>query len=255
MGKASFWQRLAAFAFDLIFVAMVTAGIYLVTLQMSQYFPQAGLTDGPYDLRPPWPANILNILFAAVYFAGSWALWGQTPGKMALNIRVAGMDGERLGYKKAFVRLAAALAGSLLLGLGFWWFLFDRDRGCWHDKMAGSQVVKVDATGEGALMNSWRRWVVAGVMALVLLGNALATWVWGKLLGGFTGPVYDVNLDDARWWLDRTWQVVLAAGALTPPLLLGLKRSWRWVLAGMAAGFTASVLSYLGWFFYVIFFA
>ena len=102
MGKASFWQRLAAFGFDFAFAAGVMLGINLVTLQMSQYFPQLGRTSGPYTFFSP-SAAILSLLFMAAYFAAEWALWGQTPGMMALNIRVVQTDGARLGWKRAFV--------------------------------------------------------------------------------------------------------------------------------------------------------
>jgi uncharacterized RDD family membrane protein YckC len=251
MGKASFWQRLAAFGFDFIFVTGVMVGICLVTWQVSNYFPQAGLTSGSYDFIPPYPATILCLLFMAFYYGGGWALLGQTPGKMALNIRVLRVDGAKLGWKRALLRWVGYLISSLPLWLGFVWALFDRDTSGWHDKLAGSTVVKVDAAGED--MKSWRRWLVAGTMALVFVGVAGAAWVGGKLAGGFAVPEPVPSLEKAAWWLDTVWVLVLAVSALVPPLLVGVKLRWRWVLLSIAAGFAISLVVYLVWIGIVVF--
>ena len=64
---------------------------------------------------------------------------------MALKIKVVLKDtGEVPGYTKAFLReLVGKFVSSLVLGLGYFSVLWDKDKQGWHDKMAGTVVIKV----------------------------------------------------------------------------------------------------------------
>ena len=71
---------------------------------------------------------------------------GQTVGKMALSIRVVGLqDGAPIGYGRAFVRQLVRIISGLVFGLGYFWMLWDKEKQTWHDKAAGSVVVPIDA--------------------------------------------------------------------------------------------------------------
>lgn len=75
-----------------------------------------------------------------IYFTGK----GQTLGKKALKIRVCKVeDGQVPGYVKAFLReLVGKMVSSLVFGLGYLWPLWDSRKQAWHDKIAGTVVVK-----------------------------------------------------------------------------------------------------------------
>ena len=85
---------------------------------------------------------VLVIVYAVVY------LWlvstrGQSPGKMALGIKIVRMDGSSLGFGGALIReIIGKLVSSLIFYLGYIWILFDGKRQGWHDKIAGTYVVK-----------------------------------------------------------------------------------------------------------------
>jgi uncharacterized RDD family membrane protein YckC len=68
---------------------------------------------------------------------------GTTPGKRALGMYVVKEDGQRAGFGTMLLRewVARAISG-LVLGLGYLWILFDKDRQAWHDKLAGTYVVE-----------------------------------------------------------------------------------------------------------------
>jgi uncharacterized RDD family membrane protein YckC len=69
---------------------------------------------------------------------------GQTPGKMILDIRVVKTDGSALTNSNALVRYLGYLLNSVLLGIGWLWAFFDKDRQGLHDKLAGTYVVKAN---------------------------------------------------------------------------------------------------------------
>jgi uncharacterized RDD family membrane protein YckC len=79
----------------------------------------------------PWP--VLVLIFVYAFFAG---LFAQTPGMAVVGIRcVSVADGGRIGV------LRGALRG-FLLALVIPAILMDADRRGWHDKAAGSVIVR-----------------------------------------------------------------------------------------------------------------
>lgn len=92
------------------------------------------------------PAGLMGyfmILFP-LYFAGMW-LWRQTTfGGIVLRLKVVRLDGRRMDWPTAAVRAIGALFGSVVGGLGYFWSGWDSEKQGWHDKVAGTVVVKVD---------------------------------------------------------------------------------------------------------------
>ena len=69
---------------------------------------------------------------------------GQSPGKMAINIKIVKVDGRPLGFGGMLLReIIGKIVSSLVIYLGYIWILFDTERQGWHDKIAGTYVVKV----------------------------------------------------------------------------------------------------------------
>lgn len=81
------------------------------------------------------------ILFAA-YFAGLWLWRGTTIGGIVLRLRVVRLDGRPMDVGTALVRAVGALFGALALGLGYFWSAWDPEKQGWHDKIAGTVVVR-----------------------------------------------------------------------------------------------------------------
>ena len=86
----------------------------------------------------------MNILETSknVYFIG---IKGATPGKMVMKIKVIKKDTPtaEIGYGGAFVReVVGKLISGIVLGLGYFWILWDKDKQGWHDKFASTVVVE-----------------------------------------------------------------------------------------------------------------
>ena len=79
--------------------------------------------------------------------AYSWYFWtrrdGRTPGKFALGIRVVKADGTAISDTDAVIRAIGYQVSALLCGLGYIWAIFDKNNQTWHDKLAGTYVVRV----------------------------------------------------------------------------------------------------------------
>ena len=59
------------------------------------------------------------------------------------QLRVIRTDGAPLHFADALVRGLASIFSLAVLGIGALWILQDPERQAWHDKIAGTYVVKV----------------------------------------------------------------------------------------------------------------
>src|ERR1044071_289250 len=114
--KASFWERMGAAFLDVVLVSILGA-----------------IVGGPPQ----------GFLVALAYFAGMWAWKATTIGGIVLGLKVARMDGQPMTFTVALVRGLAAAFSVIVLFLGFLWIIWDSDKQGWHDKIAGTVVVKL----------------------------------------------------------------------------------------------------------------
>jgi uncharacterized RDD family membrane protein YckC len=120
--RAGFWERFGAWLLDGLILAV-------------PYVLLSVAVKGSI-----WP--LLMLVSTVAYFVYFEGRTGQTPGKRAVGIRVVGRDGETaIGYGRAFVRLIGRYLSALPIYLGYLWMLWDKDKQCWHDKLASDIVV------------------------------------------------------------------------------------------------------------------
>jgi uncharacterized RDD family membrane protein YckC len=125
--RAGFWLRFGAVLIDGILVSIVLLPL------------QAALPVGLY-YAIALPASI------AYYTLLEGGPRGQTVGKMACGIRVIDLaQGGSIGYSRAFIRWIGRIASSIVILLGYFWMLWDKEKQTWHDKFAGSVVVPTSA--------------------------------------------------------------------------------------------------------------
>jgi uncharacterized RDD family membrane protein YckC len=117
--RASFLDRLAAFALDCVLVAIANA-ILDITRNDGFYF-----------------------FLLLTYHIAFWAWRGTTLGGIICNLRVIRTHGAELRPPDAVVRGLASMFSIAALGIGCLWMLQDSERQMWHDKIAGTLVVKV----------------------------------------------------------------------------------------------------------------
>lgn len=115
--RAGFWIRIAALILDVLLV-----GILL------------GVAHHIFRLE---------LLALAAYGAVMWKLRGSTIGGIVFDLQVVRLDGRDIDWSTAIVRALGCFLSLAAVGLGFIWIAFDRSNQAWHDKIAGTVVVRV----------------------------------------------------------------------------------------------------------------
>ncbi len=116
--RAGFWIRLMATVLDVL--------MFVIFFNLVRY---------------GHPRLILFLWFA--YHVGMWTWKGTTFGGIVIGLKVVRLDGGPLDLGLALVRSLSSVLSALALGLGFFWAGWDRQKQSWHDKIAGTVVVKV----------------------------------------------------------------------------------------------------------------
>jgi uncharacterized RDD family membrane protein YckC len=88
--------------------------------------------------------NGLSTLLGLAYYLYFWSSYGhgQTLGNRALNIRVVKTNGSELTLMDAFIRYVGLILSFICLFIGVIWVAFDANKQGWHDKIAGTYVVR-----------------------------------------------------------------------------------------------------------------
>ncbi len=92
---------------------------------------------------------LLTLLMFLVYNTAMWAWRGTTVGGMICRVRVIRTDGRALTPQDGVVRGVASVVSIAFLGLGWIWAAWDEKRQSWHDRAAGTYVVR-DASDPSA---------------------------------------------------------------------------------------------------------
>ena len=117
--RATFLYRLGAVLIDLVMVGFVT---YLLEIEGGKRF-----------------------LIFLVYCVAHWSWQGTTVGGIICRLRVVSTEGTPIRFTEALVRGLSSILSILVVGLGWLWVLWDAERQAWHDKIAGTIVVRVPA--------------------------------------------------------------------------------------------------------------
>jgi uncharacterized RDD family membrane protein YckC len=133
-GFAPWWRRAAAFFVDSVAIG---AGSALVGL--------AGIPLVGYGLGVAFASPLLTLAYFTLQHGSRR---GQTLGDHAFGIAVRNnADAARVTYGQAFGRTFMVMLFAAFWALGgfadFLWPLWDRKRQAWHDKVAGTIVVRV----------------------------------------------------------------------------------------------------------------
>jgi uncharacterized RDD family membrane protein YckC len=121
MERAGFWIRTAALLLDIILIAIVGSLLPF------------GHSDSHH----------VSLLLLALYGAVMWKYKGTTIGGVICHLRVVRLDGRAIDWPTAAARALGCFLSLAVAGLGFLWVVFDPERQSWHDKIAGTVVVRV----------------------------------------------------------------------------------------------------------------
>jgi uncharacterized RDD family membrane protein YckC len=92
-------------------------------------------------VRPVFQVYLLVVI--GIYFVWQWLRGGQTLAMRTWRLSIERSDGKPLGAAQAVGRYLLATAGTIALGVTYWWGFFDRDRAFLHDRLAGTRVIRL----------------------------------------------------------------------------------------------------------------
>ncbi len=117
------------------------AGFWIRTAAAFLDFLMFAVAFGILDLLDGGPG--LLFLGLAAYCAVMWKLKGTTVGGVICGLKVVRLDDRPIDWGVAVVRALSAFLSLFAAGLGFIWVAFDDERQSWHDKIAGTTIVRM----------------------------------------------------------------------------------------------------------------
>ena len=134
---AGFWIRTGAAIIDSFMMMLITFPL-LISIYGWGYFDaeQTSFVAGPADFLISW-------VLPAIIVIAFWITKQATPGKMAVSTKIVdASSGNAPGAGQLVGRYFAYFVAGLPLGLGIFWIAFDKKKQGWHDKLAGTVVVR-----------------------------------------------------------------------------------------------------------------
>ena len=134
---AGFWARTWAAIIDTILIALITIPL-TVSIYGWDYFNSeaTGVIAGPADF-------LISYVTPAIAVIIFWIYKQATPGKMAISAKILdATTGEPASTGQLIGRYFGYFVSMIPLFLGVIWVAFDKRKQGWHDKLAGTVVVK-----------------------------------------------------------------------------------------------------------------
>jgi len=132
---AGFWIRSAAALIDSILILLVIVPV-MFSVYGNDFWLQSTV---PQD----WTSIAFNYVLPAVVIIVFWIYKSATPGKMLTKLTIIdAKSGEKPSTGQFIVRYVGYYVALLPLMLGLFWIGFDSRKQGWHDKLAGTVVVR-----------------------------------------------------------------------------------------------------------------
>ncbi|PLY02029.1 MAG: hypothetical protein C0623_04575 [Desulfuromonas sp.] len=140
--KAGFWIRVAAALVDGI-ILLVVQVILSILLGLIAVSVGSGVNaQGQAALSLVY--TLFGTALSMAYYVFFTGYSGQTPGKMAVRIKVIRVDGEEIGFGRAFFReVLGKFVSGIILGIGYLMVAFDSQKQGLHDRIASTYVIKL----------------------------------------------------------------------------------------------------------------
>lgn len=132
---AGFWIRVGASIIDSILILVIIIPL-LMAVYGTEYLESEAMFHGFWDV-------FFNYVAPAVAIIVFWYYKSATPGKMALRLTIVDADtGSKPTLGQCVGRYLGYFVSTIPLCLGLIWVAFDKKKQGWHDKLAGTVVIR-----------------------------------------------------------------------------------------------------------------
>lgn len=132
---AGFWIRFGALLIDLV-IMMIVLYVPLSLIYGEEYWVGDKLIYGFWDVMLGYVVPFVATIWFWLHYLG-------TPGKMAMKLQIVDAStGGKMRTGQAIGRYFAYILSAVPLCLGFIWVGVDQRKQGWHDKLAGTVVIR-----------------------------------------------------------------------------------------------------------------
>ena len=136
---AGFWIRTGATIIDTILMLIIIAPI-LTAIYGTDYWDSNPSVLGIWDI-------LFSYILPAIAVIVLWVYKSATPGKMATKLTIVDAEtGGKPSTGQFIGRYFGYYVSMIPLFLGIIWIGFDKRKQGWHDKLAGTVVIKSNLT-------------------------------------------------------------------------------------------------------------
>ena len=132
--KPGFFRYFAAIFYDLVLVI----ALFFVTTAILLPFNQGEAIQSTFL----FPLYLLCVSF--IFYGWFWTHGGQTLGLRAWKLRLISDEQTDINWKQAFIRYITAGCSWIMLGLGFFWRLWQKDSKTWQDLSSKSYIILIE---------------------------------------------------------------------------------------------------------------
>jgi uncharacterized RDD family membrane protein YckC len=130
-----FWARVGASLIDTVLLLIILLPVIYMVYGPA-YWTSGSFIQGPLDF-------LINYVLPAVAIIAFWIARQATPGKMAIGAKIVdAKTGNPASTGQLVGRYLGYYVSSIPLFLGIFWVAFDDKKQGWHDKLAGTVVVR-----------------------------------------------------------------------------------------------------------------
>ncbi len=136
---AGFWVRAAASLIDTVLILSIIWPVFSLVYG-PQYWEGEVFSPGPLD-------TLISYVLPALAVIMFWIYKSATPGKMALRLLIVDAKTGEMPSRVQFIgRYVAYYVSVIPFFLGFIWVGIDKRKQGFHDKLAGTVVIRKEKT-------------------------------------------------------------------------------------------------------------
>ncbi len=128
---ASPWRRVGSYLIDVL--------VKLVIAEIVFFVGGMPVAIDPLDPAVFLPMEMIRRGYDLIFWSQGWTI-----GDRVLGMRIVDAQGNPPGFGRAIRRVFGAMLSELAFFVGHAWMIWDRRRQTWHDKIAGTYVVRVE---------------------------------------------------------------------------------------------------------------
>lgn len=123
-------RRLAAIFYDSLLLLSV---LFVATALILPFNAGQAITKSIFYL-------LYLLIISFIFYGWFWTHGGQTLGLRAWKLSVLTFDKKPISWQQAFWRFSSAILSWGILGFGFGWALFNKNKRCWHDTLSKTDI-------------------------------------------------------------------------------------------------------------------